>query len=174
VEGDRKVIGDHRTVQLAAALANEPDTDVRLHDGDVLTVRKLSGWNDLGATIQVDGEVAHPGGYGIQPGERLSSIIARAGGFLPNAYPYGSVFERVELREIETKSRAGLIERIRAEAKDVKLLPEMDQDDQAQAQATILQYKKTIDSLENTPPLSRLVIHISSDPRRCANTSSDI
>jgi polysaccharide export outer membrane protein len=174
VENGSRVIGDHRTIQLAAALANELDTDVRLHDGDVLTVRQLSGWNDLGATIQVDGEVAHPGGYGIQPGERLSSIIARAGGFLPNAYPYGSVFERVELREIETKSRAGLIERIRAEAKDVKLLPEMDQDDQAQAQATILQYKKTIDSLENTPPLGRLVIHISSDTRRWANSSADI
>ena len=64
-------------------MLGEPDTDVRLRDGDVLTVGQISDWQDLAATIQVKGEVLHPGGYGIQPGEHLSSIIARAGGLLP-------------------------------------------------------------------------------------------
>jgi protein involved in polysaccharide export with SLBB domain len=174
VQQGTKIVSDHVEVPIAKAMADEADADVRLHDGDVLTIRQLSGWHDVGATIQVDGEVAHPGGYGIQPGERLSSIIARAGGLLPNAYPYGAVFERVELREMEEKNRADLIQRILAEAKNVKLVPEMDQDDQAQARATVLQYKKTVESLENTPPAGRLVIHISSEVKRWANTSADI
>jgi protein involved in polysaccharide export with SLBB domain len=166
--------GDHVTVPLAKAMQGEPDSDVRLRDGDVLTVGQVPDWSDVGATIQVKGEVAHPGGYGIQPGERLSSVIARAGGFLPTAYVYGAILERVELREIEQKTRADLITRIRAEAKDVKLVPEMDQDDQSKATATILQYKKTIENLENTPPSGRLVIHISSDAKRWANTPADV
>lgn len=174
VQNGDKVVSDHQNIQIAKALAGEPDTDVRLHDGDVLTIRQLSGWNDLGAVIQVKGEVAHPGGYGIQPGERLSSVIARAGGFLTTAYPYGAVFERVELREMEEKNRADLIQRIMAEAKEVKLVPEMDQDDQVQAKATVLQYKRTVENLENTPPAGRLVIHISADLKRWANTSADV
>ena len=174
VEQGAKIVSDHVEVPIAKAMADEADADVRLHDGDVLTIRQLSGWHDVGATIQVTGEVTHPGGYGIQPGERLSSIIARAGGFLPNAYPYGAVFERLELREMEEKNRADLIQRIMAEAKEVKLVPEMDQDDQAQAKATVLQYKRTIENLENTPPAGRLVIHVSSDMKRWANTSADI
>jgi protein involved in polysaccharide export with SLBB domain len=174
VEQGTKVVSDHVSVPIARAMLGEADADVRLRDGDVLTVGQISGWQDVGATIQVKGEVAHPGGYGIQPGERLSSIIARAGGLLPTAYPYGTIFERVELREIQEKNQADLIQRIRAEAKDVKLVPEMDQDDQAQAKATVLQYKRTIDNLENTPPAGRLVIHISSDVKRWANTSADV
>jgi hypothetical protein len=67
-----------------------------------------------------------------------------------------------------------LIERIKAEAKNVKLVPEMDQDDQTQAKATVLQYKTTIDKLENTPPAGRLVVHISSDVKRWANTAADV
>jgi protein involved in polysaccharide export with SLBB domain len=174
VEQGTKVVSDHVSVPIAKAMLGEADADVRLRDGDVLNIGEISGWQDVGATIQVKGEVAHPGGYGIQPGERLSSIIARAGGLLPTAYPYGAILARVELREIEEKNRADLIERIQAEAKGIKLLPEMDQDDQTQARATILQYKRTIDNLENTPPTGRLVIHISSDIKRWANTSADV
>jgi polysaccharide biosynthesis/export protein len=174
VEHGSKMVSDHQTVLIAKALAGEPDTDVRLHDGDVLTIRQLSGWEDMGATIQVKGEVAHPGGYGIQPGERLSSIIARAGGFLPNAYPYGAIFERVQVRELEEKNRADLIQRVQVEATQVKLLPGMDGTDQIQAKAAVLQYQKTIETLQNMPPLGRLVIHVSSDVKRWANSSADI
>jgi len=174
VEQGTKIVSDHVEVPIAKAMAGEPDADVRLRDGDVLTIGQLSGWNDLGATIKVTGEVVHPGVYGIQLGESLSSVIRRAGGFLPDAYPYGAVFERVQLRELEEKNRADLIQRMRVESKSVKLVPNMDEDDQAQAKASIMQYQKTIGILENTPPAGRLVIHISQDVPRWANTSADI
>ncbi len=174
VQDGTRVIGDHVNVAIARAMLGEPDSDVRLRDGDVLTVEQISNWQDLAATIQVKGEVAHPGGYGIQPGERLSSVIARAGGFLSTSYPYGAIFERVELRDLEQKNRSELIERMKAEAINVVSDPAMEADDKLQAKASVLQYKKTIDLLENTPPAGRLVIHISSDLRRWANTPGDI
>ena len=169
-----KIVSDHVNVPIAKAMLGEADADVRLRDGDVLNIGAISGWQDVGATIQIKGEVAHPGGYGIQSGERLSSVITRAGGFLPTAYTYGAIFERVELREIEEKNRAELIERIRAEEQEVKIVPDMDADDQAQAKSTVLEYRKTIQNLETTPPAGRLVIHISSDVKKWANTSADI
>jgi protein involved in polysaccharide export with SLBB domain len=174
VEQGTKLVSDRVSVPIAKAMLGEADADVRLRDGDVLTIGQISDWQDVGATIQIKGEVAHPGGYGIEPGERLSSVIARAGGFLPSAYPYAAIFERAELRDIEEKNRADLIERMQAEAKNVKLVPDMEPDDQLQAKASVLQYKTTIDKLENTPPAGRLVIHISSDVKRWANTSADV
>jgi protein involved in polysaccharide export with SLBB domain len=174
VEQGTKVVSDHISVPIAKAMLGEADADVRLRDGDVLNIGEISGWQDLGATIEVKGEVAHPGGYGIQPGERLSSIIARAGGFLPTAYPYGAILERVELREIEQKNRAELIERIEAEAKNVKFDPQMEPDDKEQVKAAVVQYKMAIDKLEDEPPAGRLVIHISSDVKRWQNTSADV
>ena len=169
-----KVVSDHVTVPIAKAMADELDADVRLRDGDVLAIRQLTGWRDVGAMITVTGEVVHPGTYGIQQGERLSSIIERAGGFRSDAYPYGAVFERVQVREMQEKNRSELIERVRNEAAEIKVVPGMDQDQQMTAQATVLQYKTTIENLQNTPPAGRLVIHISSNVKRWANTSTDI
>jgi len=172
VQDGSKVVSDHTTVQIAEALAGTPDTDVRLHDGDVLTIRQLAGWNDLGATIKVDGEVMHPGTYGIQEGERLSSIIERAGGFRSDAYPYGAVFQREQVQKLQEQNRAELINRVKAEEADIKSAPGGDQEDVKQA--AILQYQTTLQKLESLPPVGRLVVHISSNMKHWANTPVDI
>jgi protein involved in polysaccharide export with SLBB domain len=169
VEHDEKVIGDHQTVQIAAALAGEPDTDVRLHDGDVLTIRQLAGWNDMGATITVKGEVLHPGTFGITEGERLSSILERAGGLRLDAYPYGAIFERTQVRDLEEKNRSQLIRQVQDEGAGLKAV-----DDPLSKESAALQWKNTLEKLQNTPPTGRMVIHISTDMKRWANTPADI
>ena len=169
VEHGEKIVGDHETVQIAAALSGEPDTDVRLHDGDVLSIRQLSGWNNLGATIVVQGEVVHPGTYGIQEGERLSSILERAGGFRQNAYPYGAIFQRVQVRDLEEKNRAQLIRQVQTEGPGLKAV-----EDPFSRESASLQWKNTLDKLQNTPPPGRMVVHITGDVKRWANSSNDI
>jgi protein involved in polysaccharide export with SLBB domain len=174
LEQGTKIVSDHVTVPIAAALANQPDADVRLRDGDVLAIQQLSGWKDVGATITVRGEVVHPGTYGIQQGERLSSIIQRAGGFRVDAYPYGSVFEREQIRELEEKNRADLIDRVQGEAANIKTIPEQNSQDILAKQAAVQQFQVTLQKLQNAPPEGRLVLHISSKVQHWANTSSDI
>jgi protein involved in polysaccharide export with SLBB domain len=175
VEGDSRVVGEHKAVEIALALEGEPDTDVRLRDGDVLTIRQLAGWNDIGATITVKGEVLHPGTYGIREGERLSSILARAGGLRSDAYPYGAVFERVQVRELQEESRADLIRSVQAESAELKLVPDTgDPDERIARSAAALQWQSTLDKLENIPPHGRLVIHISSDTKKWADTPMDV
>jgi protein involved in polysaccharide export with SLBB domain len=170
-----KIVSDHVTVPIAKAMADEPDADVRLRDGDVLAIRQLTGWKDVGAMITVTGEVVHPGTYGIQEGERLSSIIQRAGGFRSDAYPYGSVFEREKVKELQEKNRSDLIQSIQTQAADVKNTPLQNQaDDMLAKQAVLQQYQTTLETLQSTPPQGRLVIHISSNMQHWANTSGDI
>lgn len=171
VEHGEKIIGDHELIPIAKALAGEPDTDVRLHDGDVLTIRQLSGWNDRGASISVQGEVLHPGTYGIQEGERLSAIIERAGGFRSDAYPYGVVFQRVQIRDLEEKNHSQLVRQVEQEGATLKTTAEVDP---LTREAAMLQWKNTLEKLQNTPPAGRLVLHISGNVKRWKGTSSDI
>ena len=174
VEEGKKVVGEHITVQIAKALAAEPDTDVRLRDGDVLTIGQLTGWKDIGASIKVTGEMVHPGTYGIREGERLSSVIARAGGFRSDAYPYGSVFERRQVQEMEEANRAQLMREISDEGSALRLAPDNDPDQKLAKTAALQQWQTTLDHLQNTPPQGRLVIHISKDAKRWTNSPADI
>jgi protein involved in polysaccharide export with SLBB domain len=174
VEQGSRVVSDHVAVPIAKAMADEPDADVRLRDGDVLAIKQLTGWKDVGSMITVTGEVVHPGTYGIQEGERLSSIIQRAGGFRNDAYPYGAVFERQQIRELEEKNRADLLDRVQSEAANIKGIPEQNQQDMLAKQAAVEQYQTTLQKLQNAPPQGRMVIHISSNLKHWMNTSSDV
>jgi protein involved in polysaccharide export with SLBB domain len=174
VEQGSKIVSDHVTVPIAKAMADEPDADVRLRDGDVLAIRQLTGWKDVGAMITVTGEVVHPGTYGIQEGERLSSIIQRAGGLRADAYPYGAVFERGDIRDLQDKNRLVMIKSVQDQEATVKLTPEQTGEDRLAKQAVLEQYEATLESLQNTPPEGRLVIHISSKMQHWANTSADL
>ena len=174
VEGGQKVVGEHETVAIGRAIEGEPDTDMRLHDGDVLTIRQLAGWRDVGATITVNGEVMHPGTYGIEEGEHLSSILERAGGLRNDAYPYGSIFERVQVRELEERNRAEFMQNLQDQGASLKAVPDGDADQKAAKDAALMQWQATVERLQNTPPAGRMVIHISRDSKRWRNTSADI
>jgi len=53
------------------------------------------------SSVRLEGELVRPGIYRIKPGERLSSVLKRAGGFTEKAFLRGSVFTRksVEMAE---------------------------------------------------------------------------
>lgn len=51
--------------------------------------------------VVIEGEVARPGRYDIMRGERLSSLLARAGNLTPQAYPAGAVYMRESARRQE-------------------------------------------------------------------------
>jgi protein involved in polysaccharide export with SLBB domain len=157
IENGNKMESEHVQVPIGNALSGAPDSDMRLRAGDVLTIRQVAGWKDIGATVKIDGEVVHPGTYGIEAGERLSDVIARAGGFRPDAYAYGAIFERVEIREIEEKSRAQLIN----DAQDQGGALGATADDPLAKTAALAQWRDTLHNLQTMPPIGRLVVHIS-------------
>jgi protein involved in polysaccharide export with SLBB domain len=81
-----------------------PETDraraanLVLRAGDDIRVNAMISAYESGAVL-LSGEFRSPGLYTIRQGERLSELIARAGGLSPNAYPYGAVFTRRSVRE---------------------------------------------------------------------------
>ena len=172
--GQAKLNGEQTPIEIAAALSGDPKADVPLHNGDVVTIRQLPGWNDLGASIIVKGEVKHPGTYGIRPGERLSSVLERAGGFVPEAYPYGAVLQRMQVRELEAKQQDEMVLRIKDAERDLELLPDTDPKQKQAKQAALAQYQTTLTQLSANPPVGRVNIRISSNINRWKNSSADI
>jgi polysaccharide biosynthesis/export protein len=74
--------------------------EVNVNPGDVARFNPLFKARDTGPVL-LSGEFVRPGLYDIRRGERLSEIIARAGGITDQAYPYGSVFTRERVRVAE-------------------------------------------------------------------------
>ena len=172
--GERVEAG-HQYLSLAAAQAGKEDQNLPLHDGDVLTVPQQAGWNDIGAVVTLRGEVRKPGVYGIRPGERLSSLLTRAGGLLPTAYPRASVFERNEVREFQQKSRQELIQRLEQESTVVKTsATTTGTEEAALQQAAMLQRQRALDALRKAPVSGRLVIHLRPDRKDFAGSPDDI
>ena len=161
-------------VSLASILNGNPTEDVPLRGGDVLAIRQVPGWKDVGASIKISGEVMHPSTYGIQPGERLSSVLERAGGYTKLAYPYGALLMRRDIREIEQKSQMDLITRIKSEKALLTSLPENDADQKNAKVTAISQTEATLAELATHDPVGRVVVHIQGDVGKWKNTPADI
>jgi protein involved in polysaccharide export with SLBB domain len=165
---------EHVEIKLASALSGEVNDNLPLRNGDVLAIRQIPQWNDLSASVTVKGEVQHPATYGIEPGERLSSLLGRCNGFTAQAYPYGAVLIRQEVRELEMRSHLELVNRLKNEQKYLKSLPEGDTDQKNAKLSAIAQTDTVLQQLEATAPVGRVVIHIPSDPKQLAKTAADV
>lgn len=73
-------------ISLRAAMQGDPMHNITLQMNDYIFVRAVPDWQ-LYKQVAVYGEVTYPGVYTIGPGERLSSLIERAGGFSSTPTP---------------------------------------------------------------------------------------
>jgi len=175
MEGAAARPSGEQTVNLTSALRGDASADVLLNDGDVLTVPQQTRWKDMGATVTLHGEVAKPGVYGIEPGERLSSLLRRAGGMLPTAYPQAAVFERIEVRKMQQQSREELVQRLEQESTVVKTAITTNGSEEAALQQTAVQQRqRVVDALRRAPVSGRLVVHIREGQKDFQGSSDDI
>jgi len=174
VGGSSGVSGENVPIELAAALSGNTDNNLPLRDGDVLSIRQVPGWNDIGASATVRGEVQHAGSYGVRPGERLSSLLERAGGFSPEAYPYGAVLMRREVREIQMQSHLALVQRMKAEEINLKAMPDGDTDQKNAKLTAVAQTESVLNQLAGSAPIGRVVVRIQPDIQKWRNTTADV
>ena len=68
--------------------------------GDSVSISPVFTQRENGPVL-LSGEFRYPGLYRIRRGERLSQIVARAGGLTEQAYPFGAVFLRQSARRAQ-------------------------------------------------------------------------
>ncbi|OBP15346.1 hypothetical protein A5320_08260 [Rheinheimera sp. SA_1] len=144
----------HINVNLLDAL--QGSSEVKLSSRDRLTVFAVPDWN-IERTITISGQVKFPGTYTIQQGEKLSQVLARAGGLTNDAFANGSVFTREQIREQETMQLNKLMQQLRSDIAAKNLSAESDTAQTKPEDAIVM-----ISEIEKAKPIGRLVIDLPS------------
>ncbi len=111
--------------------------------------------------VRVSGEIARPGKYDIMRGEKLSSLLARAGGITREAYPAGTVFMRASARRQEAaqfKNAAQQLEQSRARA--------LSNEDKKPNSEQVDMSRQLANELRNAPAVGRITVEADPDVLR--------
>ncbi|NTS76936.1 SLBB domain-containing protein [Catenovulum sp. SM1970] len=144
---------DSLSIDLGEALAGNDD-DILLKSRDRLNVHQIPAWSE-NHIVELRGEFVFPGKYTIRRGEKLSDLVAKAGGFTEHAYPQGSVFSREQLKEMEQQNLVKLASDLRVEMV-LKTITD------SGSNASHAELQKLLADLTKVEPVGRLVINLPS------------
>jgi protein involved in polysaccharide export with SLBB domain len=103
-----------------AILKGDESQNLELMPGDVVTI---FGLRDLQVPrsrqtrlVRVEGEVASPGIYSVDPGETLPQLIARVGGITREAYVFGTELQRESVRQQQSQTLQTVVRRLEEQA----------------------------------------------------------
>ena len=105
---DRQIV----PIDLGALLKGDAAQNILLQPKDEVKVYTLLKDAEK---VAVAGEVSRPGVYEVVKGERLSDLLRRAGGFTKEAYPFGIVFKRVDVKNSQEKNLQSFIARMQSQ-----------------------------------------------------------
>ena len=131
-----------------AALMDRP-----VAPGEIYQFKPGTALQEVGS-VNLRGEVRFPGRYIISRGERLSDLLARAGGLNEGAYAYGAVFTRDSTRKAEAESNR----RAANDLRDALATATTKGLNQGQNQASATFLTELVQKLETAPPVGRIVI----------------
>src|SRR5690606_26337063 len=95
-------------------------------------------------------------------GEKFSSVIRRAGGFMPNAYLRGAVFIRKSVKEQQLRHVEDISRRLENQM-HIMMQRTNDDKERVAIQAAIEQRKGILSDIKNAPYLGRVVIKLDQD-----------
>lgn len=96
-KGVRKPIT--KRLSLSEAIAS----DLKINPYDHVHILQIANW-DSNRSVTISGQVKHPGEYSIAPGEKIANVIARAGGFLPQAFVDGTILTREDVKKMQKEA----------------------------------------------------------------------
>ncbi|OPY70880.1 MAG: Polysialic acid transport protein KpsD precursor [Syntrophorhabdaceae bacterium PtaU1.Bin034] len=148
------------TIDLKKASRDDPQHNVLLEINDYLFVRPVPDWQ-LYRTASISGEVKYPGVYTIRKGEKLSSLIERAGGYTDYAYLRGAVFTRERVKELQQKNLEDMVARLERELISESSTIKSGSTENIEARKIELQQKQNfIESLRKVKATGRLTISL--------------
>lgn len=142
----------HHAVNLVDVL--QGTTAMPLKSRDRLMVFAVPDWGTE-KSVTLTGQVKFPGKYSIQRGEKLSQVLARAGGLTKDAFPQGTVFTRKQIREQESMQLSKLMQQLRSDIAAKNLSAESDGMQTKPEDAIMM-----IAEIEKAKPIGRLVIDV--------------
>jgi len=166
---------EQMTIDIDKAMNDDPQYNIPLEINDYLLVRTVPDWK-LYRTVSITGEVKFPGTYTIRKGERLASLIERAGGYTDSAYLKGAVFTRNSVREVQQKALAEMSERIEREllsSGSIQISTALSSEEVEAKKVELEQRKKFVDLIKQVKANGRMSIKLA-HLRLLKNSNYDI
>jgi protein involved in polysaccharide export with SLBB domain len=124
---------------------------ISLRPLDSIRVRQVFTDRSSGGNVTIAGQVRYPGTFDITRGERLSSILTRAGGLTDESYAYGAVFTRVSAAQAEAEGNNREANELQAGIASAVTNPNLN--------ASALTYLQSlVTTLKNQPALGRITV----------------
>jgi len=160
-EGDRTRT-ERIHLNLDEALAGDTSQNIPLQPEDHLFVRSIPDYAER-QTVELRGQVLFPGTYTVVRGEKLSSVIERAGGFAEGAYLRGAVFTRESVKSLQRQRLEKLVfeqeQTISRVSADIAL-GALSSEELQSAQALLQSRKALVQKLKEAPVTGRMVVHL--------------
>jgi len=148
--------------------------DFELQSRDNVYIRKIIDFNRT-ISVTLNGLFNFPGVYRAEKGERLSSIIKRAGGFRNQAFLPGLVFSRRRVRERQTEHLRKVADKLGQQLENMLTHASKGTtaEDQAYRTALIKQRMDMLKRLKAATALGRVVLKIPTF-KKFANSEYDL
>lgn len=125
--------------------------------------------------VTLEGEVKRPGQYSITRGERLSSVLRRAGGFTDRAYLRGAAFTRASLKAIEQEQLNTFVkvQEQRLLASAGTSIVGLEKDEAAQPLQILEARRELLKTLASRVAVGRMVVRLD-QPEKLENRPEDV
>jgi protein involved in polysaccharide export with SLBB domain len=145
-----------------------------LKERDLLVVRQIPEWAEK-IQVTLAGEVRFPGTYAALKGERLSSLVTRAGGFTPSAYLKAAQFTRASTQKSQQEAIDKMIEQLEVEVaqKAQEVGGVLDKEDVEANKEVLAARRSLIEQLKKAKAKGRVVIRLS-EVGKLKGTAADI
>ena len=148
----------------ARAVAGAKTDDLVLQKDDLIDIREIPQYaKALERRVLLEGEFVFPGEYSFKEGERLSSVVQRAGGLTQEAYAFGAVFTRESVRLVQDEQLQQYVSRL--EESILALSHEsvetsLDKDRADVIAETLAAQKQLVEKLKASRSTGRMVINL--------------
>ena len=147
------------------AIEGDLEDNLKLRVDDQVFIRAIPKYkSSLDRKVYLEGEFRFPGEYSFSEGEKISSVIERAGGLTDEAYPYGASFTRESAREIWAARKKEYVDKLEEDIFTVSAFTAesaMDADEAKVALQILNSKKELLQKLKLAEPTGRMVINIS-------------
>jgi len=151
---------EQRNLNLRKVIAGDAGQNKPLRAYDRLFVKRIPDWREE-RFVAVSGEFKFPGRYAVKKGERLSSLIERAGGYKETAYLRGAVFTRERVRELQQKGIQDMAERMERELlSGGQLATAISVEEVAAKRAEMEQKRKLVETMKALKATGRMTIYL--------------
>jgi len=162
----------HRKILKLNMLENDFE-NIKLQPYDVVHIFKIPNWNE-NKKVTLSGEVKFPGTYTIKTGEKLSSVIKRAGGFTKEAFVDGAVFTRKSVQKNQIEQYNKTLARLKRQLAIFNSMPANAKNGAAVGNDSLASITEVIKEAKKYQPMGRISIKLDTNLTKMQESEYDL